>query len=89
MTEVKNTATTSDAESVFPVCPSIAQTAESPSATDPAIDVPAPVVFSQPVLLSDPLILNSPRVTIPKKKTTLKHNCPQPSKVPSVSKNKF
>lgn len=69
MTEVKNTATTSDAESVFP-----------------SEDVPAPVVFSQPVLLSDPLILNSPRVTIPKKNTTLKHNCPQPSEVPSVSK---
>lgn len=89
MTEVENTATRSEAESVVPVCRSSAETAESQSDMDPSEDVCTPVVFSQPLLLEDPLILNSPRVTIPKKNNTLNHNCPQPSKVPSVSKNLF
>lgn len=82
MIEVETTAT-SEAESVHPSCQSSAETAESQSDVDPSEDV------CTPVLLEDPLILNSPRVTIPKKKSTLEHNCPQPPNVPSVSKNPF
>lgn len=89
MTEVESTAATSDAETVDPVCQSGTETAERQSSLDPVEDVRTPVVFSQPVLLEDPLILNSPRFTIPNKNSTLKHNSPQPSKVPSVSKNEF
>lgn len=88
--EEADTATMSDGESTVLVCQSSADTAESQSTMGPSEDVPIPAVPSQPVLIEDPLILNSPRISIPKKnKTTFKPSCPQPSKIPPVSKTLF
>lgn len=88
--ETADTDTVSDGESTVLVCQSSADTAESQSTMGPSEAVPIPAEPSQPVLIEDPLIINSPRISIPKKnKTTFKPSCPQPSKIPPVSKALF